>query len=290
MNDSQPMKQYEVLRWASSFLEKHGRESSSAAILLQHHLQVTPASFYLHMREDIEKKIWHAFEEDIKKHAETGIPVQHLIGKAPFFGRDFIVNEDVLIPRFDTEVLIEKIIACLEEQEDLSHFTLVDVGTGSGIIAITLKLAFPMINVYATDISEKALEVAKKNARIYETDIEWLQGNFLEPFLNQQLDANLIVSNPPYIDRNDIESLQDTVKDYDPELALYAENYGLQAYQTIIEQTLQLNRHALQYLFFEIGYLQAEAVTSIIRTAYPSSDYTVLQDLGGQNRVISANI
>lgn len=290
MNDSQPMKQYEVLRWASSFLEKHGRESSSAAILLQHHLQVTPASFYLHMREDIEKKIWHAFEKDIKKHAETGIPVQHLIGKAPFFGRDFIVNEDVLIPRFDTEVLIEKIIACLEEQEDLSHFTLVDVGTGSGIIAITLKLAFPMINVYATDISEKALEVAKKNARIYETDIEWLQGNFLEPFLNQQLDANLIVSNPPYIDRNDIESLQDTVKDYDPELALYAENYGLQAYQTIIEQTLQLNRHALQYLFFEIGYLQAEAVTSIIRTAYPSSDYTVLQDLGGQNRVISANI
>ncbi|HLQ96100.1 MAG TPA: peptide chain release factor N(5)-glutamine methyltransferase [Pseudogracilibacillus sp.] len=290
MNDSQPMKQYEVLRWASSFLEKHGRESSSAAILLQHHLQVTPASFYLHMREDIEKKIWHAFEKDIKKHAETGIPVQHLIGKAPFFGRDFIVNEDVLIPRFDTEVLIEKIIACLEVQEDLSHFTLVDVGTGSGIIAITLKLAFPMINVYATDISEKALEVAKKNARIYETDIEWLQGNFLEPFLNQQLDANLIVSNPPYIDRNDIESLQDTVKDYDPELALYAENYGLQAYQTIIEQTLQLNRHALQYLFFEIGYLQAEAVTSIIRTAYPSSDYTVLQDLGGQNRVISANI
>src|SRR5699024_5885141 len=281
---------YEVLRWASSFLEKHGRESSSAAILLQHHLQVTPASFYLHMREDIEKKIWHAFEKDIKKHAETGIPVQHLIGKAPFFGRDFIVNEDVLIPRFDTEVLIEKIIACLEVQEDLSHFTLVDVGTGSGIIAITLKLAFPMINVYATDISEKALEVAKKNARIYETDIEWLQGNFLEPFLNQQLDANLIVSNPPYIDRNDIESLQDTVKDYDPELALYAENYGLQAYQTIIEQTLQLNRPALQYLFFEIGYLQAEAVTSIIRTAYPSSDYTVLQDLGGQNRVISANI
>lgn len=290
MNDSQPMKQYEVLRWASSFLEKHGRESSSAAILLQHHLQVTPAVFYLHMQEDIEKEVWHAFEKDIKKHAEIGIPVQHLIGKAPFFGRDFIVNEDVLIPRFDTEVLIEKIIACLEEQEDLSHFTLVDVGTGSGIIAITLKLAFPMINVYATDISEKALEVAKKNALIYEADIEWLQGNFLEPFLNQQLDANLIVSNPPYIDRNDIGSLQDTVKDYDPELALYAENHGLQSYQSIIEQTLQLNRHTLQYLFFEIGYLQAEAVTSIIRTAYPSSDYTVLQDLGGQNRVISANI
>src|SRR5699024_12796769 len=111
------------------------------------------------MREDIEKKIWHAFEKDIKKHAETGIPVQHLIGKAPFFGRDFIVNEDVLIPRFDTEVLIEKIIACLEVQEDLSHFTLVDVGTGSGIVAITLILAFQMINVYVSDIADNLLYV-----------------------------------------------------------------------------------------------------------------------------------
>lgn len=290
MNDAQPMKQYEVLHWASSFLEKHGRETSSAAILLQHHLQMTPATFYLHMQEQIEKEVWQAFAKDITKHAETGIPVQHLIGTAPFFGRDFLVNEDVLIPRFDTEVLIEKIIACLEEQEDLSRFTLVDIGTGSGIIAITLKLAFPMMNVYATDISEKALAVAKKNASMHEATIEWLQGDFLGPFLKQQMNADLVVSNPPYIDRNDTGDLQDTVKDFDPALALYAENHGLQAYQTIVEQTLQLNQQTLQYLFFEIGYNQAEAVTSIIRTAYPSSDYTVLQDLGEQNRVIAVHI
>lgn len=290
MSDSQPIKQYEVLRWASSFLEKHGREASSAAILLQYHLQIAPAEFYLEMQEYIAEEKRQAFVKDVQQHADTGIPVQHIIGTAPFWGRDFIVNENVLIPRYDTEVLIEQIMNYLEKQADLTNFTLVDIGTGSGIIAITLKLAFPMMTVYATDLSEKALTVAKQNADLYEADIEWLQGDFLEPFLNQQLEANVIVSNPPYIDQNDRATLQDTVKDYDPELALYAGNCGLEAYQKIIEQTVQLNQPALHYLFFEIGYNQGEAVSSIIRTMYPASRVSVIQDLGEQDRVVAVNV
>ncbi|HLR54327.1 MAG TPA: peptide chain release factor N(5)-glutamine methyltransferase [Pseudogracilibacillus sp.] len=290
MSGSHPMKQHEVLHWASSFLEKHGREASSAAVLLQHHLQIAPAEFYLKMQEYIAEEVRQAFMKDVKRHAETGIPVQHILGLAPFFGRDFVVNEDVLIPRFDTEVLIEQVMRCLEREADLSNFTLVDIGTGSGIIAITLKLAFPMMTVYATDISERALTVAKQNADLYKADIQWLQGDFLEPFMNQQLEANVIVSNPPYIDPNDRGTLQDTVKDYDPELALYAENHGLQAYQKIMEQTVRLNQQALRYLFFEIGYNQGEEVSSIIRTTYPASSVSVIQDLGGQDRVVAVNV
>src|SRR5699024_10818014 len=108
MSGSHPMKQHEVLHWASSFLEKHAREASSAAVLLQHHLQIAPAEFYLKMQEYIVEEVRQAFMKDVKRHAETGIPVQHIIGSAPFFVRDFVVNEDVLNPRFDTEVLIEQ--------------------------------------------------------------------------------------------------------------------------------------------------------------------------------------
>src|SRR5699024_6578986 len=161
MSGSHPMKQHEVLHWASSFLEKHGREASSAAVLLQHHLQIAPAEFYLEMQEYIAEEVRQAFMKDVKRHAETGIPVQHIIGSAPVVGRDLVVDEDVLMPRFETEVLIEELMRCLESEADLSNLTLVEIGTGAGIIAITLKLAFPMMTVRATNISERALTVAK---------------------------------------------------------------------------------------------------------------------------------
>src|SRR5699024_11400299 len=105
MSGSHPMKQHEVLHWASSFLEKHGREASSAAVLLQHHLQSAPAEFYLEMQEYIAEEVRQAFMKDVKRHAETVIPVQHIIGSGPVVGREFVVNGDGLIPRLDAEVL-----------------------------------------------------------------------------------------------------------------------------------------------------------------------------------------
>src|SRR5699024_2703692 len=140
-----PMKQYEVLAWASSFLKEHGREEQVGEILLQHHLQVSRAAFYMQMRDPVDETICATFFRDVKKHVETGVPVQHIIGTAPFYGRDFIVNSSVLIPRFDTEVLIAHVLDDLKACADPSRLVVADIGTGSGIIAITLKLEMPAL-------------------------------------------------------------------------------------------------------------------------------------------------
>lgn len=285
-----PLKQYEVLQWASSFLKKHEREEQIAEVLLQHHLQLSRSAFFLHMRDEIAEHIWHAFYQDIEKHVKTGMPVQHIIGTAPFYGRDFHVNPAVLIPRFDTEMVIEQTLHRLQKHPTPSDLIVVDVGTGSGIIAVTLKLEMPDLTVYATDISEEALEVAKQNAVKFGADIQFLQGNFLEPIIQEQIKVNVIVSNPPYINYQDEKSLADTVKNYDPPLALYADDNGLASYRDIIRQSTSLHQNSLRHIVFEIGYDQSADVTEIARKTYPKSSLTTYQDLNGKDRVVTVNL
>lgn len=157
------MKQIEVLNWAFSILKEHNREENIADILLQYHLGYTRTEFYMNMREEVKPVVVEAFKKDIKKHIETGVPVQHLLGYEYFYGEKFIVNEHTLIPRPETEELVDLIMNTYPKD---SEFTLVDLGTGSGIIAITLAKHFKNAYIYASDISEEALIVAKENAEI----------------------------------------------------------------------------------------------------------------------------
>src|SRR5690625_5035904 len=183
------MKQYEVLKWASLFLAEHNCEKRIADILLQHHLQVTASEFYMMMQEKISENIVNQYKADIIKHVETGIPVQHLTGYAYFYGRKFIVNKDVLIPRPETEELVKHVIELAQQSNRQKPLNIIDIGTGSGVIAITLSLELTNVNIYATDISHDALAVAKVNAKDHQANISYFQGNFLQPIIEEEIKA-----------------------------------------------------------------------------------------------------
>src|SRR5699024_2290147 len=201
------MKQFEVLKWAFSFLKKHGREESVAEILLQHHLQVYRAHYFTTMQENMNIELVEVFKQDVIAHAKSGIPVQHLTGKAEFYGRSFHVNKDVLIPRFETEELVHYVIQLVQTTYGDEPITIVDVGTGSGVIAITLALELPNTHIYATDISESALQMAEKNALALNAPVHFLHGDFLQPVVDVKVSPQIIVSNPPYIRKTDLNHL-----------------------------------------------------------------------------------
>lgn len=281
-------KQYEVLQWAFSFLKQYHREEKVAELLLQHHLKLSRSKFFTMMQEEVPESIYEIFINDVKKHALTGIPVQHLTGYEYFYGRRFHVNHHVLVPRFETEELVRHVVDLVKKNYNYKPLTIVDAGTGSGVIAISLALELPDITVYATDISKEALQVARYNASVLEADVQFFQGDFIEPLIKNKLNAHILVSNPPYIKKVDRHLLADTVKDFDPALALFADCHGLAAYQTIISQTKQLEN--VRNVCFEIGYDQAMEVTSILKQQYPSSIVRTIQDINGKDRIISAQI
>lgn len=286
----QLIKQYEALEWASSYLEKYGREVNVAEILLQHHLGVSRATFFMQMRDPLENETWQEFQADIMKHAETGVPVQHLTKTASFYGRDFFVSGQVLVPRFETEELVVAAIHYMQKTNGRSDVTVLDVGTGSGVIAITLKLEMQHATVYATDIATGALEVAKKNAINHEADVQFLQGDFLTPCVELGLSPDVIISNPPYIAHEEEEALQDTVKHFDPSLALYAGENGLAAYRRIVQQIKQLSNPNGLMVFFEIGHEQGATVQQVIKDAFPQAEAKVIQDINGKDRIVAANL
>ncbi|WP_188456886.1 peptide chain release factor N(5)-glutamine methyltransferase [Virgibacillus oceani] len=282
-----PMKQYEVLQWASLFLEKHNRETRVAELLLQHYLNVTRSHFFMTMREPVPNEIVQEFQKAIKEHAETGIPIQHLTGCEMFYGRTFAVNKHVLIPRPETEELVQHVIKLAKLAG--KPITIADIGTGSGIIAATLALELENATVYATDISKDALNVAKNNAKQLHSKITFLQGDLLQPLIHNKIKADIIVSNPPYIAREDAAIMQDTVKAFDPELALFAEENGLAAYKQIIANLPQVLKEDA-YAAFEIGYQQGEAVKTLLKEKFPESEVQIHQDINKKDRIITAKI
>ncbi|MGY0691210.1 peptide chain release factor N(5)-glutamine methyltransferase [Virgibacillus sp. FSP13] len=284
---NEPMKQYEVLQRASLFLEQHNRETNIAALLLQYYLQVSRSAFFMKMRDPVPDAVVQQFQNAVKAHAETGVPIQHLIGHEVFYGRTFHVNEHVLIPRPETEELVHHVMKRIKHDDQ--PLTIADIGTGSGIIACTLALELKNCTVYATDISEKALTVAENNANQLGANVTFLQGDFLQPLIDKQIKADIIISNPPYIARSDESSLSDTVKLYDPELALFAEENGLAAYREIITKLPHvISDHA--YVAFEIGYQQGASVTAFLENQFPESTVNVIQDINGKDRIVAAEI
>lgn len=281
------VKQYEVLNWASLFLEKHQSERKIAEIWLQHLLGMTRTAFFMNMREPLPEEVVSQFKEGIEKHVETGIPIQHLIGSDSFYGRTFSVNENVLIPRPETEELVHHIIETSRESTQGQSLTIADIGTGSGIIAITLALEIPDSSVLATDISEEALHVARQNANRLGAPIQFFQGNFLQPLVEQQVQVDIIVSNPPYIARTDEAILSRTVKDFDPELALFADDNGLAAYKQILALAPQVVKPNGR-IVFEIGHEQGDDVRTLIKGVFPMCKVTVIQDINGKDRIVSA--
>lgn len=212
------------------------------------------------------------------KLLNKGIPVQYIIGNVDFYGMNFIVNNDVLIPRFETEQLVEKTLNYINGYFD-KKINIADIGTGSGCIAITLK-KYLNCEVDAVDISTKALKVAKKNAKNLNTKINFLQGNLLEP-LSKKYDV--IISNPPYISYD--EEIMDIVKKNEPSLALFANNNGLECYEKMLK-SISLYLKDKYLIAFEIGHLQASKILRIAKQSLPNCKVKIEKDLQGKDRFI----
>ncbi|HLR67253.1 peptide chain release factor N(5)-glutamine methyltransferase [Virgibacillus alimentarius] len=281
--------QFEVLKWASLFLKEHHREPKIAELLLQHHMQVSRSNFYATMREPVPPVIIQKFKADIQKHARTGVPIQHLTGYESFYGHHFHVNEHVLIPRPETEEMVQHTIHVAKQHFAHNHITIVDIGTGSGAIACILALELPSATVYATDISIEALTVAQTNAEKLQAEVTFLHGDFLEPILSKHIHADIIVSNPPYIAKTEEVRLTDTVKNFDPSLALFADEEGLAAYRQIINNLPKVIKKD-STVVFEIGYDQGEVVTSLLRAVFPYVQAEIIQDINGKDRIVSAKL
>ena len=217
-------------------------------------------------------------EEGIQK-LEKGIPVQYIVGNVDFYGNIFEVNENVLIPRFETEELVDKTINYINEYFD-KKVKIVDIGTGSGCIAITLQKVLDT-EVDAVDISIEALEVAKRNNLNNKTRVNFIQGNLLD---NLKDKYDVLISNPPYIEYDDPE-VMDIVKNNEPHLALYADNKGLACYEEILKNASKyLNKKSL--IAFEIGYKQASSIKEIISKYFKDSIVKVEKDLQNRDRFI----
>lgn len=207
-----------------------------------------------------------------------GIPVQYIVGNVDFYGYNFKVNENVLIPRFETEELVEKTIKYINKYFN-KKVDILDLGTGSGCIAITLKKELDC-NVDAVDISPKALEIAKLNAKNNNVDITFYEGDMLNP-INKIYDV--IISNPPYIAYN--EEIMEIVKNNEPHTALYAEDNGLKYYKDIISNANKYLKEK-SIIAFEIGEKQGKLILEYAKKYFKDSIITVEKDMQNRDRFV----
>ncbi len=218
-----------------------------------------------------------AFESTIKRRI-TGEPCQYILGKCEFFGYDFYVDKNVLIPRNDTEILIETV---LKYAGEFGIKNMLDIGTGSGCIPITLALEGD-IKMTSVDISEGALNVAKKNASLNNVSVEFIKSDVFSALKDRKFDS--IVSNPPYIEREEINNLSTEVKDFEPLNALDGGIEGLDFYRRIIKEGKEhINENG--FIFFEIGYNQGED----LKMLFEENGYKYIEtvkDLAGLDRVV----
>ncbi|MBM7095572.1 peptide chain release factor N(5)-glutamine methyltransferase [Bacillus sp. H-16] len=281
---------YEALAWASSFLEKNDVEPGVAEVLLSHHTGWSRARWLSEMRTELDPAVWELFQRDVKT-AATGVPVQHITGVEEFYGRTFRVSRDVLIPRPETEELIESVLTEAEERFPKDHpLHLVDVGTGSGIIAITLfkelKERGWSPKIQAVDISEAAIKVAKENARRLEAEVAFVHGDLLGPLVENDAKVDIVVSNPPYIPEGQREGLAKNVRDFDPETALFGGEDGLVFYRGMARQLGSVLKQP-GMVAFEIGFDQGRSVPGLLQEHLgQSGDIRVLKDINGKDRIV----
>ncbi|MFS0783875.1 peptide chain release factor N(5)-glutamine methyltransferase [Bacillus sp. 1P06AnD] len=281
------MKLFEALQWASSFLNEHGRDENAGELLLRHYLKCSRSQLFANMQDLLEENVLEDFREGVLQHAE-GVPVQHLIGHEEFYGRPFKVNGHVLIPRPETEELVyhalRKIPKLFSSEKGLS---LADIGTGSGAIAITMKLEMPDLKVTATDLMKGALGVAEQNAQSLEANIEFVQGDALLPFVENRSTFDIVLSNPPYIPLGDAVDMSEVVTEHEPHTALFAGEDGMDLYkQLAVQLPLVLNETFL--IGFEVGAGQAEKVAALLRETLPEARVSIEYDINGKDRMVFA--
>ena len=278
---------YEALNWASSFLKEQNRDENAGELLMRHILDCSRSELFAITRDSLAEGDWQRFEQAVRLHAD-GKPVQYIIGSEEFYGRSFIVNSHVLIPRPETEELVYHTLNKAKKRFPAGDgLSLLDVGTGSGAIAITMKLEKPSLHVTASDLVSESLNVAKDNARRLGAEVDFIQGDLLDPFVQAGKRFDIILSNPPYIPVGDAETMSVVVTDHEPHIALFAGEDGLDLYRRFAQDLPNVVKDHF-VIGFEVGAGQGEAVASLMQEAFPEANVTVEFDINGKDRMVFA--
>lgn len=272
----------QVLREAKERLYEANQGEQAAQLLMLELANMQAHNLYMEYDEEVPAELLQAFEEGIRR-MEQGEPLGHVLGFEWFYGYRFIVNGDVLIPRPETEELVANILAAYDEYFPEQEIDVIDVGTGSGAIAIALRKEEEHLHVCASDISEAAITVARKNAIANEADVSFLVGDMLKPFIEQEIRCDILVSNPPYIPLH--EEMEHSVVDYEPHVALFGGEDGLKFYREIFENAHKVLKEKA-FLAFEMGYDQGERLSALAKQYFPDARIEVIKDLNGKNRML----
>lgn len=287
-NTAKSEKQLKLLLDKSvKYLEKNDIEEGKliAEIVFSHVLNIDRMMLFTKYRDDIEDEEIEKIRYFIQKIGREKFPVQYLLNEQEFYGRKFYVDKGVLIPRQDTEILVEKMIDTLKDKvlKNEIHPKILDIGVGSGIIGITAALEIESSYVLGVDISDKALETAQKNKEILKvSNIKFLKSDLFENVEFREFD--MIVSNPPYISLNEVGIMSDDTLLHEPSEALFAENDGLYFYYEICQKASDYLAD-FGYLLFEIGYKQGKNVAKIMASS-GFKNIEVVKDLAGLDRVV----
>ena len=273
-----------LLEKSIEYLEKNNVEENKliAEIIISNILNVDRMMLFTKYREIVNDNDIEKIREYLKKIAKDKLPLQYLLNEQEFYGRKFYVNKGVLIPRQDTEILVEKAINIVKDKK-IEAPKILDIGTGSGVIGITMALEIENSKVMGIDISDVAIEISNKNKEILKAkNIKIIKSNLFENVLFKEFD--MIISNPPYISRDEIDVMSENTLTWEPEEALFAENEGLYFYNEICDKGYKyLQKEG--YLLFEIGYKQGEKVKMIMENK-GYKEIKIIKDLQGLDRVV----
>ena len=274
------MNRRQAILKACLLLRRQDKEESLAKFLLMYMLDETAEQFSNKLSEELSVEQENRYFDLINKNINEDTPLSHLVGFDYFYDRKFKVTKDVLSPRMETEELIYKVLEYIKKSKKDS-FKILDLCTGSGIIAITLKkeIVEKYTEIVASDISEKALSVAIDNANNNNANITFIKSDLFDNISGK---FDLIISNPPYISYKDKITIKDSVLNYDPHLALFAEEDGIYFYRKIIENAVHyLSKDGV--IFFEIGYDQKEKILELGKNN--NFITTVYKDINDRDRI-----
>jgi len=273
----------DIIRWAEEYFSSRNFESPRKEIewLLRELLQCSRVDIYLRFEEPLSNAQLEILREGVKRRIKHE-PLQYITGATEFYSLKFIVTPDVLIPRPETERLVDAAIHSLKPQE---KSTILDIGTGSGCIAIALAREYPESRIIATDVTKEALEIAKKNAKLNEvTNIEFVQQDFLKDFtLDDKID--ILVTNPPYVTKEEFLETMPDVQNYEPRIALTDGGNGLTFYKRIAELASSLmNKNGV--ILMEVGIGDHPQKVADIFDQPDFEDIEFIQDFNGDDRVV----
>ena len=282
----------DLLDWTTRYFEQHGIPNPrlDAEVLLGHLLEKSRLQLYLHFEMPVFQEHLTPYRELIKKRV-AHTPVSYLTNRKEFMSLEFYVDERVLIPRPETEQLVETIL----NEKDADSERLLELGTGSGVIATSLAVHQPDWDIIATDISESALAVAQKNAETHActAQIRFLSGDLFEPIKAMdptgEIRFDWIVCNPPYIKKTEWDTLRPDVRDYEPEIALFAGEDGLAVIGRLIAEA-PAYLAANGKLILEIGDTQGDIVRPLLDAEPAYCTYKLLKDYAEKERIVLASV